>query len=69
MFNGMWGVWLVDFDEGACRTYWGDYKDKVSQRQSFIQVLDVIDIGPNRDARRQDRDFVYVPPTRVTYNE
>ena len=35
----------------------------------FLQVLDVIDIGPNRDARRQDRDFVYVLPTRVTYDE
>lgn len=28
MFNGVWGVWMVDFDEGACRTFWGDYKDK-----------------------------------------
>ena len=64
----MWGVWSVDFGEGACRTFWGDYRDQVGQRQSF-PVLDVIDIGPNRDARRRDQDSVYVPSTHFTHNE
>jgi hypothetical protein len=29
---------MVDFDEGACRTFWGDYKDKVSQCQSYLSA-------------------------------
>lgn len=27
MASGVWGYWMIDFEEPACLTRWGDFKD------------------------------------------
>ncbi|PPQ76666.1 hypothetical protein CVT26_013959 [Gymnopilus dilepis] len=37
--RGVWGFWVVDFEEPDCETTWGEFRDLVSMPISFVAVV------------------------------